>query len=116
MVDWQHEVDRQWGSVRFGDLRVETDETHHVFEVEVFLGDLDPQAVRVELYADGSNGGEPVREEMKRVRPLADASDGYVYGVTVSAVRPPGDYTARVIPHCEGAAIPLEDARIVWQR
>mgnify|MGYP000346738372 CR=1 FL=1 len=34
----------------------------------------------------------------------------------VSAARPPGDYTARVIPHCTGVAIPLEDTRILWQR
>jgi glycogen phosphorylase len=41
-----------------------------VFEVEVFLNDLDPNAVRVELYADGINGGDPVRQEMKRA-PIA---------------------------------------------
>ena len=30
VVDWQHAVDQKWGSVRFGDLRVETDADHHV--------------------------------------------------------------------------------------
>src|SRR5664279_4701598 len=65
MVDWQHAVDRNWGSLRFEDLRVETNGGHHVFRVEVFLNDLDPNAVRVELYADGINGGDPVRKEMK---------------------------------------------------
>ena len=44
----------------------ETDGEHHVFEVQVYLNDLDPNAVRVELYADGINGGAPVRQEMKR--------------------------------------------------
>jgi len=29
----------------------------HVFEVQVYLDDLDPEAVRVELYANGANGG-----------------------------------------------------------
>ncbi len=38
-----------------------------MFEVEVFLNDLDPKAVRVELYANGVNGGAPVRQEMKCV-------------------------------------------------
>jgi glycogen phosphorylase len=28
----------------------------------------------------------------------------------------PADYTPRVIPHCDGVAIPLEEARILWQR
>ena len=78
--------------------------------------DLDPKAVRVELYADGVNGGAPVRQEMKRVRQLAGASGGYVYSAAVSAARPPADYTARVIPHCDGVAVPLEAARILWQR
>src|ERR1035438_4212668 len=55
VVDWQHAVDRTWGSLRFGDLRVETNADHHVFEVEICLNDLDPTAARVELYADGVN-------------------------------------------------------------
>jgi len=87
-----------------------------VYEVQVYLDDLDPKAVRVELYANGVNGGSPVRQEMKLIRELAGASGGYVYSATVSATRPPADYTARVIPHCDGVAIPLEDARILWQR
>ena len=74
VVDWQHAVDRTWGSLRFGDLRVETNADHHVFEVEIFLNDLDPNAARVELYADGINGGDPVRVEMKCARPVPDAS------------------------------------------
>ncbi len=41
---------------------------------------------------------------------------GCVHRAAVSAVRPPADYTARTIPLCAGAAIPLEDARILWQR
>ena len=65
--------------MRFGDLRVETNADHHVFEVEIFLNDLDPNAVRVELYADGINGGDPVRQEMKCARPLPGASGGCVY-------------------------------------
>ena len=74
MVDWQHAVDQKWGSLRFGELRVETNAGHHIFEVDICLNDLDPQEVRVELYADGINGGDPVREEMKFVQPLSDAS------------------------------------------
>jgi hypothetical protein len=26
------------------------------------------------------------------------------------------DFTARVKPHCDGVAIPLEEAKILWQR
>ena len=116
VVDWKQAVDRTWGSLRFGDLRVETNADHHVFEAEVFLNDLDPKAVRVELYADGINGGDPVRVEMKCAGSLPDASPGCVYHATVSTGRPAKDYTARVMPQRSGVAVPLESARILWQR
>jgi starch phosphorylase len=116
VVDWQHAVDRKWGSLHFGDLRVETNADHHAFEVEISLNDLDPNAVRVELYADGINGGDPVREEMKYTRPLPDVSRRCVYHATVPTTRPARDYTARVIPQRSGVAVPLESARILWQR
>ena len=109
VVDWQHAVDRHWGSLRFGDLRVETSADHHEFEVEIFFNDLDPNAARVELYADGIDGGEPVRVEMT-------GAGGSNYRGTVSASRPAADYTARVIPQRPGVAVPLESARILWQR
>ena len=70
----------------------------------------------MELYADGINGGTPVRQKMKRVREPDNASDAAVYSAAVSSARPPADYTTRVIPHCDGVAIPLENARILWQR
>jgi starch phosphorylase len=116
MVDWRHVLEQKWGRLRFGEVKVETRGEQHVFEAQVYLNDLDPKAVRVELCADGVRGSAPVRQEMTRVRQLADASGGYVYSAAVSAARPPADYTARVIPHCDGVAIPLEDARILWQR
>jgi starch phosphorylase len=116
MVDWRHAMEKEWPALRFGETKAETNGEQHVFEVQVYLNDLDPNAARVELYADGVNGDTPVRQEMKRVGQLAGASGGYVYSAAVSAVRPPADYTARVIPHCDGVAIPLEDARILWQR
>ena len=114
MVDWRHAVDRAWGSLRFSDFRVETNADRHVFEVEIFLNDLDPNAVRVEIYADGSDA--PVRQEMTRLRQVEGAAGGYVYGAQVPATRPPTDYTARVVPYFSGVAVPLEASQILWQR
>jgi len=115
MVDWQHAVAQKWGSLRFGDVRVETNADHHAFEVEIFLNDLDMDAVRVELYADGIDGGEPVRQEMKCAGPLPGPSQHCVYQATVPASRPAKDYTARLIPHFPRVAVPLEAANILWQ-
>jgi len=118
MVDWQHAVDRKVGSFAFfADLRVETNKDHHVFEVEIFSDDLGKNAVRVELYADGINGGDPVRQENEVGRDCFLAHPmGCVYPRRYPLQRPAGDYTARVTPHCDGVAVPLEDARILWQR
>jgi len=116
MVDWQHSLEQKWAALRFGDVRVETKGEQHVFDVQVYLNDLDPNLVRVELYADGVMGSAPVRQEMKRIRQLIGATGGYVYSAAVPAARPPGDYTARVIPQCDGVAVPLEAAQILWQR
>jgi glycogen phosphorylase len=116
MIDWQHDVDQKWGAVRFGELRVETKADHHLFEVEIFLNDLGKNAVQVELYADGINGGNPVRHEMRWERLLPGTSVGCVYGATVPLGRPARDYTPRVMPHCDRVAVPLEDSRILWQR
>ncbi len=82
MVDWRHAVDGKWGGLRFGDLRVESKADQHVFEVEILLNDLDSNAVRVELYADGINGGAAERVEMKQ------ASGGSLYTAAVSNARP----------------------------
>jgi starch phosphorylase len=116
MVEWRHAVDRTWGRMRFGAVRVDTTADRHEFEVELFLGDLEPDAVRVELYADGLNGGDAVREEMKRARPKPGTAECCVYHTRVPSARPAGDYTARVFTRSSGVAVPLESARILWQR
>jgi len=116
MVERRHEITRQWAAVRFGECTIRTGEGRHVFEVQVWLDALDPGTVRVELYADGVKGGAPVRLEMTRLHPLAGADGGHAYSVTVPADRAATEYTARVMPHCEGVSVPLEEARILWQR
>ncbi len=116
VVDWRHTLERKWATLRFGDAKVRTDAQDHTFEVRVYLGDLDPDAVRVELYADELGGHSRARQEMRRHRQRGDSADGYIYYATVPATRPATDYTARVIPHHHGVAVPLEAAHILWQR
>jgi starch phosphorylase len=113
VADWRRSLELEWAAVRFGDTRVETSGGQHVFEVQVYLQNLDPSAVRVELYADGVDG--PARREMLRVRPVEGAG-GYVYGASAPATRPAADYTPRVIPDHAGVAVPLEAPQILWQR
>jgi starch phosphorylase len=116
VVNQRHALDRKWAALRFGDVKVETDSEQHVFEVQVYLDDLDPEAVRAEIYADGVNGNAPVRVEMKRVRQLGGVTTSYAYRAGVSAARPATEYATRLIPHHDGVAVPLENVHIRWQR
>ncbi|MEP6934839.1 MAG: alpha-glucan family phosphorylase, partial [Nitrospirota bacterium] len=116
VVNWEQTLKQKWATLHIRDVKVETRCEQHIFEVVVYLNDLDPKAVRVELYADGINGSDPIRQEMKHVCRLAGGSGDYVYSAAMSAARPPADYTARIIPHCSGVAVPLETDLILWQR
>jgi len=116
MVSWRDGLDRGWSNLRFGETKITQKGNRHVFEVQVYLNGLDPNAVRVELYAEGGNGFAHVRKEMTRGPQLVGAENGYVYGAQVQAKRPAQDYTTRVVPHRAGIAVPLEAAHILWQR
>jgi starch phosphorylase len=116
VVKWQHALDQKWATLRFGAVKVKTDGEQHIFDVQIYLNGLDPRAVRVELYADGVNGGAPVRQEMTPIRQLEGETNSYVYRAQLPAIRPAADHTARVIPHQDGVAVPLEASRILWQR
>ncbi len=116
IVDWRHALEKKWESLHFGEVKVKTFGEQHVFEIQVFLADLDPESVHVELYADGIDSGAPVRQEMKLLHPLNGTTGGYVYSAIVSSARSSKDYTARLIPYFDGVAVPLEEERILWQR
>jgi starch phosphorylase len=116
MANWQRALKQGWPRLRFGPVTVMRDGEQQVIEVEIDVSGLDANALRAELYADGGNGGDPVRQEMARVRPLAGGGAGGIYRATVPAKRPATDYTARLIPRYPGLSIPLEAGQILWQR
>ncbi|MEN6585310.1 MAG: alpha-glucan family phosphorylase [Sulfuricella sp.] len=116
IVNWQRMLAQKWAALRFGEVKVQSDGAQHLFEVQMYLDDLDPEALRVELYAEGVAGSAPERVEMKRVRQLVGATQGYAYRASVPDVRPASDYTVRLIPQHDIAAVPLEETRILWQR
>jgi starch phosphorylase len=115
LLKWRQMLADHWPGIRFGEVNVETIDGNHIFKVEVYLKELDPDAVRVELYADPLNG-EPIRQSMTRGEPLTGPAKGYTYTASVPAVRPAADYTPRMIPFKAGAYIPLEANQILWQR
>ena len=67
IINWRHALDRSWSALHVGEVRFEAHDGQHVFVVQVCLNNVDPEAVRVELYADDVMGGAPERQEMQRV-------------------------------------------------
>jgi starch phosphorylase len=115
IVSWQRDIARCWNNVRFGALRVAAQDGGMTFEVEVYLGGLDPGAVCVELYADPRNGESSFRQEMRRTGPLPGDAAAHVYTARTPATRPAGDFTPCITPH-HPMAVPLESDRIIWQK
>lgn len=115
LVGWRRQLDACWRHLWFGQVGVQTDQDLHCFDVQVYLGELSPDMVRVELYANGFADTTPIQKEMERVGPLIGTANGYAYRAHVPASRPASDYTARIVPYLEGAAVPLEAEHILWQ-
>jgi starch phosphorylase len=116
VVEWQENLARGWKDVHFGSLQVGSMDGHLIFEAQVYLGAIDPGAVRVELYADPAQGGEPFRQAMDRGQQLTGSVNGYLYSTRVPATRDAGDFTARVVGYHPDAVVPLEAGEILWQR
>lgn len=116
IVQWLRRHAENWPSVRFGDLHWETGNGVHHVEVQVYLGELDPESMRVELYAEGRDGQGPERCRMTAVRELVGASGGWVFSASVPDTRPVEDYTPRMMPWRSEIAVPLESALIRWQK
>ena len=116
VIHWRRALEQKWAALCFGELGVVTVGEQHAFEVQVHLHQLEPGAVRVELYAEALDGAPPVRQEMGRARPLPGTAGSYVYCARVPASRPATDYTPRIVAHRVGVAIPLEADFILWQR
>jgi glycogen phosphorylase len=105
----------QWSSLHFGSVHFDSKEDRHFFRVQVYLGDLDRELVRVELYAEGLGGAAAEVYPMERAEAMPGAANAYIFTAQVPGGRAPGDYTARAVPQLLGARIPLELPLIEWQ-
>ena len=116
ILAWQQGLAAHWPETRFGALEVETEGSHHTIRVEVYLGGLDPEMVEVEIFAEPTDGGDPVRQPMAPRRKPDGPGHGYEYSARVPASRPAADYTPRLVPRHPDAVVPLEAPEILWQR
>ena len=108
-------LNKKWYSLHFGEVKVTNMENQHRFNVQVFPGDIDPDLIQVELFANGENGTNPVIIKMKREIKTGGLTNTYYYNALAPSERPASDYTPRAIPDLPGVSVPLESNLITWQ-
>ncbi len=113
IANWGAAIEQQWHVLRIGDVSINTRDGQHFFQVDVYLGELAPDDIVAELYAEGSGNGDPVREPMHS---NSGADGRVVFAASVPANRPAEHYAARLLPNRVGVSVPLEAAHILWQR
>jgi starch phosphorylase len=113
-MNWRRMLEKEWHSMSFDDLQIETRDGQHHFQVAVIFGGVDPEAVQVELCAAAPEGST-WRQPMTRGEKLPDREGGYLFTAQVPATRPASDFTPRLIPYFPGVAVPLEIPLILWQ-
>jgi glycogen phosphorylase len=124
LVAWRRNIDQCWDAVRLVDYQVSEISAGHRptrrFRVEVNLGCLSPDSVRVQLYAEPLSGvsgdGEFLFPGEPEIRELVPVANSRVYEATFGSERAAADFTARVVPYHPLARVPLEAPHIVWWR
>ena len=114
LLNWRTQIAKRWSVLRFGPATVERKDGQFAFQTQVYVDDLDPDSVKVELYAEGQNGAAPSRVTMNRGERLVGSVNGFIYTARIPATRAAADYTPRLIPQQKGAFVPLEAPFILW--
>jgi starch phosphorylase len=115
LLQWKQQIARNWQGVRFGSVTIETHDDQHFFQVQVLLGELRPEELSVELYANPAEESEASLVTMTAMGASENQPGALTYSIQVPATRPAYDYTPRVVPFHAKASVPLETNQILWQ-
>lgn len=115
LCQWALQLEAHWHELHLGDLRIERLDRGWRFELQAYLGNLSPETVVVQLYADAQAQDEkPWCEPMQRLGEIPGAVNGYRYGIEVGSDRDYRDFTPRLVPGHPAARVPAELAQILW--
>jgi glycogen phosphorylase len=114
LLNWRTQLAKHWSAARFGVATVEQRDGQFLFQAQVYLDDLDPDYIGVELYAEGQNGAVPTRHPMNRGEPLVGSVNGFVFTASIPASRAAAEYTPRIVPRHSGAFVPMEAPFVLW--
>jgi glycogen phosphorylase len=113
---WRHNLKTFWNTVHIGDANIELRDDHYLIKVWLLLGEVPPEDVRVEVYAEPEDAMKTAFcTTMERHGELIGAANGFIFAATAPNHRPLRDYSVRVIPSNPNAAVPLEARQILWK-
>lgn len=111
---WESELGHHWQQIHWGNRETFNADNGVRYEVHVYLGDLPPEWVSVELFADQYNDYSQEIITMHRDQSIPGSVNGYLYVVTLNSERPIDHFTPRVRPYHQDASIPQENNKILW--
>lgn len=115
LYNWQKQIVKNWDKVHVDKVGIEVSESRLNFKAHVYLGELKPGSVSVEIYADKLQDHDYIHHKMDLKDKISGSISGYIYSGSLETTRPPDHFTIRIIPFHEQARIPFEENHITWQ-
>jgi glycogen phosphorylase len=116
MQSWEARLRRHWSGLHIGETSLSREGEAWSFSIPVYLGEIAPADIAVQLYADPRDAEPHFLGELLRGEAIIGATNGYIYTGTAPATRPAEEYTVRIIPHYPGVRVPAELPLILWQK
>ena len=113
---WCRTLYMRWPTLHIGRSTVTRADSAWQFAVPVYMGEVSPNSVRVELFADAKGELLPEVILLFQEQAIPGSSNGYVYAGVVETSRPADDYTVRAVAYHPDAVLPTELPLITWQR
>lgn len=114
LLEWRRVMDDHWPEIHWGKKYSAPIDGGFELELQVYLGDIPADWVRVELYADAVSGQPVECIIMQKKSDIVGAIGGHLYHVSVKTSRQQWHYTPRIIGWHEHAVIPIECKHILW--
>lgn len=111
---WDKRLRQHWHEVHCGNLVVSEKKGGWELEVQIYLGEVSPDSVQVQIYADPLEMDTPVCEVMQCHATIPGALNGHLYRCMLHTTRPYTDFTPRIVANHPDALTPTENNLILW--
>ena len=77
LCNWYNTIDQHWDQIHFGNMEVATSNNVLLFRIQIYLGEILPEQIKVELYADTQLNEPPLVIECQCQEKISGAVHGY---------------------------------------